>query len=221
MSLLAAVQVSAQKTIVKPSILYTGHPHTYTIGGINLSGVDNYEPYVIIGISGLSVGDVIDVPGDAITTAVKNYWKHGLFADVSIEADSIVGDKIYLGVNLKQRPRVSQINYNGVKKGEREDLELRLNLRKGNQITPNMVDAATAAIRNYFEDKGYNNADVQIVQRPDVTADNQVIVDINIDKKEKIKVHRIYINGVDSVPLKKIRPTLQIMLNTSTSILPI
>ena len=205
MSLLAAVHVSAQKTIVKPSILYTGHPHTYTIGGINLSGVDNYEPYVIIGISGLSVGDVIDVPGDAITTAVKNYWKHGLFADVSIEADSIVGDKIYLGVNLKQRPRVSQINYNGVKKGEREDLELRLNLRKGNQITPNMVDAATAAIRNYFEDKGYNNADVQIVQRPDVTADNQVIVDINIDKKEKIKVHRIYINGVDSVPLKKIK----------------
>ena len=205
MSLLAAVQVSAQKTIVKPSILYTGHPHTYTIGGINLSGVDNYEPYVIIGISGLSVGDVIDVPGDAITTAVKNYWKHGLFADVSIEADSIVGDKIYLGVNLKQRPRVSQINYNGVKKGEREDLELRLNLRKGNQITPNMVDAATAAIRNYFEDKGYNNADVQIVQRPDVTADNQVIVDINVDKKEKIKVHRIYINGVDSVPLKKIK----------------
>lgn len=205
MSLLAAVHVSAQKTIVKPSILYTGHPHTYTIGGINLSGVDNYEPYVIIGISGLSVGDVIDVPGDAVTTAVKNYWKHGLFADVSIEADSIVGDKIYLGINLKQRPRISQINYNGVKKGEREDLELRLNLRKGNQITPNMVDAATAAIRNYFEDKGYNNADVQIVQRPDVTADNQVIVDINVDKKEKIKVHRIYINGVDSVPLKKIK----------------
>lgn len=205
MSLLVAVHVSAQKTIVKPSILYTGHPHTYTIGGINLSGVDNYEPYVIIGISGLSVGDVIDVPGDAVTTAVKNYWKHGLFADVSIEADSIVGDKIYLGINLKQRPRISQINYNGVKKGEREDLELRLNLRKGNQITPNMVDAATAAIRNYFEDKGYNNADVQIVQRPDVTADNQVIVDINVDKKEKIKVHRIYINGVDSVPLKKIK----------------
>ncbi len=205
MSLSAAMQVSAQKTIIKPSILYTDNPHTYTIGGINLSGVDNYEPYVIIGISGLSVGDVIEVPGDAVTTAVKNYWKHGLFADVSIVADSIVGDKIYLGINLKQRPRVSQINYNGIKKGEREDLELKLHLRKGNQITPNMVDAATSAIRTYFEEKGYNNADVNIVQRPDVTADNQVIVDINVDKKEKIKVHRIYINGVDSVPLKKIK----------------
>ena len=108
--LLVVAQVAAQQTVVKPTILYTGNPHTYTIGGINLSGVDNYEPYVIIGISGLSVGDVIDVPGDAITTAVKNYWKHGLFADVSIEADSIVGNKIYLGINLKQRPRISNIN---------------------------------------------------------------------------------------------------------------
>ena len=90
--LLVITQVAAQHTIVKPTKLYTGNPRTYTIGGINLAGVDNYEPYVIIGISGLSVGDVIDVPGDAITTAVKNYWKHGLFADVSIEADSVVGD---------------------------------------------------------------------------------------------------------------------------------
>lgn len=203
--LLVVAQVAAQQTVVKPTILYTGNPHTYTIGGINLSGVDNYEPYVIIGISGLSVGDVIDVPGDAITTAVKNYWKHGLFADVSIEADSIVGDKIYLGINLKQRPRISNINYNGVKKGEREDLELKLPLRKGNQITPNIVDRAKKIVKQYFEDKGYNNAEVVIMQRPDVTADNQMIVDVNVDKKEKIKINRIYINGVEEVPLKKIK----------------
>ncbi len=217
MSVLATMQVSAQKKIVNPSILYTDNPHTYTIGGINLSGVDNYEPYVIIGISGLSVGDVVEVPGDAITTAVKNYWKHGLFADVSIVADSIVGDKIYLGINLKQRPRISNINYNGIKKGEREDLEIKLNLRKGNQITPNMVDAATNAIKSYFEDKGYNNADVNIVQRPDVTADNQVIVDINVDKKEKIKVHRIYFNGVEDVPLKKVKYAMKMREKTRWS----
>ena len=205
LSLFAALQVTAQETIIKPTILYTDKSHTYTIGGINLTGVDNYEPYLIIGISGLSVGDVIEVPGEAITTAVKNFWKHGLFADVSIEADSIIGDKIYLGINLKQRPRISQINYNGMKKSEREDLELKLSFRKGNQITPNMVDRATQVVKEYFEDKGYRNADVIIRQRPDVTADNQVIVDVNVDKKEKVKVNRIYINGVKEVPLKKIK----------------
>lgn len=212
--LLVAMQAVAQNKIVKPTILYTGNPRTYTIGGINLSGVDNYEPYVIIGISGLSVGDVIDVPGDAITTAVKNYWNHGLFADVSIEADSIVGDKIYLGINLKQRPRISNINYNGVKKGEREDLELKLPLRKGNQITPNIVDRAQKIIKQYFEDKGYNNAEVNIVQRPDVTSDNQMIIDINVDKNEKIKIHRIYINGVEDVPLKKIKYAMKMREKT-------
>ena len=215
--LFVITQVAAQYTIVKPTILYTGNPRTYTIGGINLSGVDNYEPYVIIGISGLSVGDVIDVPGDAITTAVKNYWKHGLFADVSIEADSVVGDKIYLGIKLKQRPRISNINYNGVKKSEREDLELKLPLRKGNQITPNIVDRAKKIVKQYFEDKGYNNAEVNIVQRPDVTADNQMIVDVNVDKNEKVKVHRIYINGVEEVPLKKIKYAMKMREQTRLS----
>ena len=118
-----AVMLSAQTgKQVAPTSLYSGMPRQYEIGGINVKGVDNYDPYIIIGLSGLSVGDVVQVPGDDITNAVKRYWKHGLFSDVSIVADSIVDGKIYLGINLKQRPRASQINVNGVKKKEREDI---------------------------------------------------------------------------------------------------
>ena len=47
-----------------------------------------------------------------------------------------MGDKVYLCIKLTQRPRVSQINYSGVKKGEREDLENRIGLLKDNQLTP-------------------------------------------------------------------------------------
>ena len=65
--LLAAAGVYAQKTVVNPTILYTNTAQKYTIGGINLSGVENYEPSIIIGLSGLSVGDLISVPGDEIT----------------------------------------------------------------------------------------------------------------------------------------------------------
>ena len=71
--------LTAQDVIVKPTILYTGAAHKYTIGGINLSGADNLEPSVVIGISGLSIGDVISVPGDEVTNAIKRYWRHGLF----------------------------------------------------------------------------------------------------------------------------------------------
>lgn len=205
MALLLVAEVSAQETIVKPTILYTNTAHKYTIGGINLSGVENYEPAVIIGLSGLSVGDVISVPGDEITNAIKRFWKHGLFEDVSITADSIKGSKIYIGIALKQRPRVSQLNFKGIKKSEREELELKIGIIKGNQITPDIVDRATKIIKNYFDDKGYKNAEVIVHQRPDATGDGRVIVDVEVDKKDKIKVHRIYIEGTSAVPAKKVK----------------
>lgn len=205
MALLLAAGVSAQETIVKPTILYTNTAHKYTIGGINLSGVENYEPAVIIGLSGLSVGDVVSVPGDEITNAIKRFWKHGLFEDVSITADSIKGSKIYIGIALKQRPRVSQLNFKGIKKSEREELELKIGIIKGNQITPDIVDRATKIIKNYFDDKGYKNAEVIVHQRPDATGDGRVIVDVEVDKKDKIKVHRIYIEGASAVPAKKVK----------------
>ena len=121
MAIVASVQ--AQEQIVHPDINYAGTPRDLVIGGFNVSGIDGYEDYMLTGISGLSVGQHISVPGTEITEAVKRYWKHGLFSDVKISADSIVGDKIYLHISLKARPRVSTINYVGLKKSEKEDME--------------------------------------------------------------------------------------------------
>ena len=204
----AKAQMNAEKQ-VNPVILYSGNPKSYEIGGIAVSGVKNYEDYVLIGLSGLSVGQKVQIPGDDITNATKRYWKHGLFSDVRILADSIVGDRIYLTIQLAERPRISEIHYNGVKKSEREDLESRLGIVKGRQITPNMVDRAKIVIKRYFDEKGFKNAEVEIVQRDDVAADNQMIVDINIDKKEKIKINKIYINGNEHLSDKTIRKAMK------------
>lgn len=202
---LCTADLIAQVKVVNPTILYSGTPHKYEIGGINVTGVENQEPSLMIGISGLSVGDEIRVPGEDITSAIKRYWKFGLFSDVSITADSIIGNKIYLGIHLKQSPRVSQINIKGVKKSEREDLETQIGIIRGNQINPDMTNRAKRLVERYFEGKGYKNVDVNIMQRPDVNLDNQVIVDINIDKKDKIKVRKIFIDGVEALPEKKVR----------------
>ncbi|MBR5804411.1 MAG: BamA/TamA family outer membrane protein [Bacteroidaceae bacterium] len=202
---------------VNPVILYSNTtPRSYEIGGISVSGVKNYEDYVLIGLSGLSVGQTVKIPGDEITAATKRYWKHGLFSDVRISADSIVGNKVYLNIALAERPRVSEIRFNGVKKAEREELETRLGLVKGKQITPNMVNRAKTIIRRYFDEKGFKNADVEILQRDDVMADNQVIVDVNIDKKEKIKINQIYINGNEQVSDKVIRKAMKKTREKST-----
>ena len=200
--------MSAQQKIVNPDITYSGTPKTYKLAGLTVTGIEDYEDYVLTGISGLTVGQELEVPGTAITDAVKRYWKHGLFSDVSISADSIVGDNIYLKIHLAPRPRISTINYNGLKKTEREDMEKKLGLLKGGQITPNMIDRAKILAKKYFEDKGYKNAEVFIRQRDDVAAKNQVILDIDVDKKEKLKVRSIIIDGDNQLGEKKIKGTL-------------
>ena len=136
----------------KPTIVYGTKSDKYEIGGIAVEGVKNYEDYILIGISGLSVGEEISLPGAEITDAIKRYWKHGLFSAVSIEADSIVDNKVYLKINLAMRPRVSQININGVKKGEQDDVMEKIGIIKGNQLTPNMVDKAKIIIKKFFGD---------------------------------------------------------------------
>ena len=203
-----SLTMSAQQKIVNPDITYSGTPKTYKLAGLTVTGIEGYEDYVLTGISGLAVGQELEVPGTAITDAVKRYWKHGLFSDVSISADSIVGDNIYLKIHLAPRPRISTINYNGLKKTEREDMEKKLGLLKGGQITPNMIDRAKILAKKYFEDKGYKNAEVFIRQRDDVAAKNQVILDVDVDKKEKLKVRTITIDGDNQLGEKKIKGTL-------------
>lgn len=203
-----SLTMSAQQKIVNPDITYSGTPKTYKLAGLTVTGIEGYEDYVLTGISGLAVGQELEVPGTAITDAVKRYWKHGLFSDVSILADSIVGDNIYLKIYLAPRPRISTINYNGLKKTEREDMDKKLGLLKGGQITPNMIDRAKILAKKYFEDKGYKNAEVFIRQRDDVAAKNQVILDIDVDKKEKLKVRSIIIDGDNQLGEKKIKGTL-------------
>lgn len=203
-----SLQSAAQEKIINPSISYSDAPRNVVIGGLTVSGVQGYEDYVLTSISGLAVGQRIELPGSQITQAIKRYWKHGLFSDVSIAADSIVGDSAYLHIYLKLRPRVSTINYFGLKKSEREDMEQKLGIIKGGQITPNMLDRARTLAQRYFEGKGYKNAEITIRQRDDVTNPNHVILDIDVDKKQKIKVKKIVIDGNEKLSDKKLKGNL-------------
>lgn len=203
-----ARQAFAQDKIINPDISYAGTPRQCEIGGISVEGVEGYEDYVLTGLSGLQVGQQIEVPGQAVTEAIKRYWRHGLFSKVAITADSIVGSKVYLCIHLALRPRVSTINYTGLKKSEREDMEAKLGIMKGSQITPNMIDRAKILAKKYFDEKGYKNAEINISQRDDVTGKNQVILDVDIDKKDKMKVRNIIFDGNGALAAKKIKGSL-------------
>ena len=145
--------LSAQDKIVNPDITYAGTPRSCEIGGIAVEGVEGYEDYVLTGLSGLAVGQKIEVPGSQITEAVKRYWRNGLFSKVSITADSIVGNKVYLCIHLGLRPRISSIAYHGIKKSEREDMEQKLGMVRGMSLTRNVIDRAQILAKKYFDRK--------------------------------------------------------------------
>lgn len=196
-------------TIYNPTVVFTGMPKKYEIAGIRVTGLQNYEDYIVIGYSGLAVGDIIEIPGDEITNAAKRFWRQGLFSKIQIRVEKICGDKAWLLFDLRQQPRISQINYHGVKKSEREDIEERLNLMIGNQITQNIVNRAEEIISAYFKQKGFNNVEVDVRQTPDLSHENEMIVDIIIDKNEKIKVHKIHITGNHILSDKKLQRVMK------------
>ena len=203
--MLFSTALYAQQRVERPDVSYAGTPRTCKLAGLTVSGVEGYEDYVLLGISGLSVGQQVTIPGNEVTDAVKRYWRHGLFSEVQVLVDSIVGDNAYLHIKLAIRPRISTINYIGLKKSEREDMEQKLGIIKGGQVTPNILDRAKILAKRYFDDKGYKNAEITINQRDDVANKNQVILDVIVDKKEKMKVRHIIIEGNDHLSDSKIK----------------
>lgn len=179
-----------------PPVSYE-NPRKYEIAEIKVTGVTSsiYEDYTILGMAQLQVGDKIEIPGQEITNAIKRFWRQGLFSHAEIVQTKIEGNKIWLEIKLKERPRISDIEYSGMKKGERQDIESKIGMVKNLQITPNQMDRARIIIKKYFEGKGFNNAEVALNEKPDLSKENYVVLHINVVKKNKTKVKKIAIEG--------------------------
>lgn len=197
--LLSGVGAFAQVADSTNFSIYYSSPKKYVIGGIDIIGIRYLDTEVLIQISGLAVGDEITVPGEEITTAVKKLWGHQMFSDVKVEAHKIVDDKIWLNIHLQERPRLADVNFFGVSKNEKDDITEKVLLLKGSQVTDNQLNNAERIIKGIFLEKGFLNTEVNIVQRDDTTQNNSVILDIHVDKKEKVKVEEIVYHGVSNV----------------------
>lgn len=206
--MLSATTAFAQNVRVKPNITY-GNEEKYVLGGLRVDDVAGFENELLVSISGLSIGQEYEIPGADMTDVLRRYWSQKLFSDVSIEADSIVGNRIYLHIVLKAQPRISAVSYEGVKKSERQDLERSLGLMVGSQVTPDLLDRAKKITQKHFEDKGYKNIQVDIQQRQDVTKENAVLVDVVISKNQRIKVRNIHIAGVTEKEARKLKRAMK------------
>ncbi len=175
--------------------IYYSSPAKYTIADVQVSGIKYLDKTVLVQLSGLQAGKEIEVPGEAVTNAIKKLWQQGLFSDIKITATKVVKNQIWFDIYLQERPRLADVNFMGVSKSEKEDISEKVLLLKGSQLTDNQIVNAERIIKNIFLEKGFLNTEVNIVQRDDTTQNNSLILDIYVDKKEKVKVNDIFITG--------------------------
>lgn len=198
-----------QDTIYNPNVIYTTMPKTYEIAGIRVSGLPNADDYSIISSCGLQTGDRVEVPGDAITRAVKRFYRQGIYSRVQIKAEKIVGDKVWLEICLQQLPRMSEMTFTGAKSGEVKDIKERLGMVAGQQLTPNIVARAKQIVEDYYSAKGFKNAKVNVSQHNDLSKEDQVILQFDVQRSNKVKVHKIYISGNDVLSASKVKRAMK------------
>ena len=196
-------------TIYAPDVIYSPMPKSYEIAGIDVKGVPEADKYLVVGFSGLNIGDRVEIPGQDITDAVKRFWRQGLYSKVEINVDKVAGDKAWLMIELERQPRMSALDFVGAKGGEKKDLNERLGMVPGQQLTPNIIAQAKHIIEDYYAKKGFKNAEVKMIQKPDLSKENQVYLIADINRNNKVKVHKIYVDGNKVMSDRKVKRTMK------------
>ncbi|MFO7829007.1 MAG: POTRA domain-containing protein [Bacteroidales bacterium] len=185
-------------------------PEEYIIKDISVAGIKYLDQNILINLSGLAVGQEIEVPGDDITNAIQKLWEQGLFSDVKITVTDVVKDSISLEIFLLERHRLSELEIYGLKKGKESDIREKLELKRGMQVTENLINNTKETILDYLHDKKFLNANVDIVQVDDTVAKrNNVKLKVHIDRGDKVKIKDINFEGNTVFTDGKLRRTMK------------
>ena len=203
-SMAIALLTVAQPQTLPPSDLDYEQPVQYEIGGIRVEGTEYLDRNVLISLTGLRQGQTVSIPGDEVTKAIRNLWEQRLFTDVSIEIERTVGSTVFLVLRLEERPRLSRYTLVGIKKGEADDIRKKLDLRTGSIFTDADRLRIESVVKDFYYEKGFYNTEVLVSERPDSILQNSVLVRVDIDKGEKVRINTIWIEGEDAFSERKL-----------------
>ena len=196
------------KTIPADSLSYLS-PRDYIVGGVTVTGTKNLDKDVLVQISKLNKGDRINVPGEQSAAIVKRMFDQGLFDDVQLNVTRINQDTIYFEIAVVERPRLSRLHITGIRKGEIEDLQKKLSDKNSKIVNENLLSTTTAIIKRHFADKGFLNTTVTLTQRKDPGDANSVILDVAVDKKQKVRINKVIFEGNTAFSSKKLKKYLK------------
>jgi outer membrane protein insertion porin family len=184
-------------------------PRKYVIASMRVEGTNNLDAGAIKLLSGLAIGDEIEIPGEKTAEAIKKLWKQDLFSDVQLVSEKVEGNKVFLVIRIKERSRLSTFKFSGVSKSEADDLREQINLYKEKIVTENLLIATKQKVYKYFKEKGFHNTEVNITQEDDPVFKNRIRLNIDISKNKKVRINEINIAGADFFSEYKVKRSLK------------
>ncbi|MDD4292809.1 MAG: outer membrane protein assembly factor BamA, partial [Bacteroidales bacterium] len=153
--------------------------------------------------------DTITIPGEDLSAILKRIFLQRYFSDVGIYIDSLQKDTAFLRLNLVERPRVSRWDFEGIKSGEKADLNEKLKLRRGSELSEYAINSSSEIIRKFYVEKGFLQTTVDVVQVQDTLIKNAVKVTFKVDRKSKVKVQKIRFIGNENVKSSKLASAMK------------
>ncbi len=185
-------------------------PKEYTIAQITVTGSKSFDQNLIVSISGLAVGDKVQIPGtDIFGKAIAKLWKQSLVSDIQIFFTRLEGTELFIEMQIIERPRLLDFKFTGIKKGDKDDLETKVGLSKDRVLTENMKLSAVEAIKKFYGDKGFLSAVVDMKEEPIIGVNNAVALTFNIAKGNKVKVNSLNFTGNETVSELKLKKQMK------------
>ncbi len=181
----------------------------YILGGITVTGLQKFSEETVKVYTGLLIGQPIKLPGDKLTSAIKKLYESKQFSEVDVYLSKIDSETVYLQFDVVELPKLNNITITGVRKSKAKELKKEAELRKGVQVTDNLI----VTTRNYFKkkytDKGFLKTKVSLNTKKDTSDTNVVDMFIHIDKGDRIKVKNIDFVGNKALSDGKLRGTMK------------
>ncbi len=170
-------------------------PEVYKILGISVEGQRSGDPSAIIANTGLKIGEEITIPSEQTKLAIERLHNLRIFDDVQIFIENRVQDGVYLLIKVKENPRLERIEVSGNDELDQDDILKKINLVKGQIVTPQDLSTVIRVLKHQYDEDGYLNAHITptLVTVNDTTG--RVALKVVIDEGVKVKVDYIHFHG--------------------------
>jgi len=108
-----------------------------------------------------------------------------------------------------ERPRLTRIDLLGLPKGQVTEITKKLSNNTGKVVNDNLLNTTSNTIKKYYVDKGFILTEVNITQRKDTAEENNVILDVNVNRHSKVKVNHIAFEGNKDFKSSELRKFLK------------